>query len=431
VIAQLLDEPHRFQFAQLINILLVVLRRQGISYDDAFRNVLRFRNSLSLAFPASEVEALEVEAKAPFPWQDGAQAWQGGQARKIRITPAFIGLLGAAGTLPLHDTERLAARLSLDGDPSQHELVDVFSNRMIALFYEAWGKHRVEHGIAVRGHDRLLPMLTALAGVRPGGAGRQARAGERVKGEIAAYYAGLLGTRPVSAGTVERVLSDHFRVPVRLEQLVGGWHRIPENRRSTLGTAAPILGRGAALGARLWRHDLRARLHIGPLDERQVSEFLPGGRPARTGGDGDAFRRTEAALRGPAAAGASLHQANDLGQGYAATARLEYLPDRHSRRGPPSGCQFDAAPADVAASCRGGIKVPGDAPLACHRLGRDARPVRLGRRRFALDLVRMDQDRRHEDQLALLLARPVGLHPEVPTAPVRCHATASAMSHGG
>jgi type VI secretion system protein ImpH len=277
-----LDEPHRFQFAQLINILLGLLRRQGISYDDAFRNVLRFRNSLSLAFPASEVEALEVEPKAPLAWPDAAQAKQGGQARKIRITPAFIGLLGAAGTLPLHDTERLAARLSLDGDASQHELVDVFSNRMIALFYEAWGKYRVEHGMAVRGHDRLMPMLVALAGVRPGGgAWGRAERGARVKDETAAYYAALLGTRPVSAATVERVLSDHFCVPVRLEQFVGGWHPLPENRRSTLGAAAPILGRGAALGARLWRHDLRARLHIGPLDEAQVSEFLPGGRALR------------------------------------------------------------------------------------------------------------------------------------------------------
>ena len=278
VIVQLLDEPHRFQFAQLINILLRLLQRQGISYDDAFRNVLRFRNSLSLAFPASEVQAIQVEPKGLLVTQDAAQAMQGGKVGKIRITPAFIGLLGAAGTLPLHDTERLAARRSLDGDASQHELIDVFSNRMIALFYQAWGKYRVEHGMSVSGHDRLLPMLTALAGVRPsGGARSQAGPGARAKDETAAYYAALLGTRPVSAGTVERVLADHFGIPIQLEQFVGGWHPIPANRRSILGSATPILGGGAALGARLWRHDLRARLHIGPLDNAQVSEFLPGG----------------------------------------------------------------------------------------------------------------------------------------------------------
>lgn len=279
VIARLLDEPHRFQFAQVLNILLSHLRRQGISYDYAFREVLRFRNSSSLAFPASEVQALEVESKTAAVKQDAARALHSGEVKRIRITPAFIGLLGVSGTLPLHDTERLAARQSLDGDASQRELIDVFSNRMIGLFYEAWGKYRVEHGIGIRGHDRLLPMLLALAGVKSTGAGRPPQGtSSRGKDETAAYYAGPLRTRPVSASAVERALSEYFGVPIRLEQFVGCWDPIPENRRSTLGAASPILGLGAALGVRLWRHDLRARLHIGPLDEAQASEFLPGGR---------------------------------------------------------------------------------------------------------------------------------------------------------
>jgi type VI secretion system protein ImpH len=277
VIARLLDEPQRFRFAQLLNILLRLLRRQGVSYDAAFRDVLRFRNSLSLGFPASEVQALEVEAKAPLTASDAAHALARGEVRKIRVTPAFIGLLGANGTLPLHDTERLSDRQSLDGDRSQHELIDVFSNRMTGLFYQAWAKYRVEHGIGVRGDDNLLPMLLALAGARPSGAGRVAS----VKDETAAYYAGLLRTRPVSANTIERVLSDYFNVPVRLEQFVGCWEPIPQNRRSTFGATAPVLGMGAALGVRQWRHDLRARLHIGPLDEAQVSDFLPGGPALR------------------------------------------------------------------------------------------------------------------------------------------------------
>jgi type VI secretion system protein ImpH len=277
VIARLLDEPQRFQFAQLINILLRLLRRKGVSYEAAFRDMLRFRNSLSLAFPASEVQALEVEPKAPLTRHDAARALENGEVGKIRVTPAFIGLLGANGTLPLHDTERMSGRQSLDGDRSQHELIDVFSNRMIGLFYEAWGKYRVEHGMGAGGGDRLLPMLMALAGTRTSGVGRDAR----VKDETAAYYAGLLRTRPVSANTIERVLSDYFKVPVRLEQFAGCWEPIPPNRRSTLGAAAPVLGMGAALGVRQWRHDLRVRLHIGPLDEAQVADFLPGGPALR------------------------------------------------------------------------------------------------------------------------------------------------------
>lgn len=251
------DAPWQFEFVQLITLLLRQLRSQGVSGDRAFRDVLRFHNSLSLSFPASEVCAISIDTR------------DNGAIEKMHVTPAFIGLLGASGTLPAHDTERIAMRYALDRDTSEHALVDVFSNRVIGLFFDAWCKYRLEQTIAVQGQDRLLPLLTALAG----------KAGLEQDGsaKIRAYYAGLLGTRPVAAGTMAHILSHHFRVPIAVEQLVGAWDPIPPKRRSTLGSGAPILGYGATLGVRLWRHDLRARLRIGPLDDVQLAAFLPGG----------------------------------------------------------------------------------------------------------------------------------------------------------
>ena len=81
----------------------------------------------------------------------------------------------------------------------------------------------------------------------------------------------------MASNTIAQILSHHFGVPIAVEQLVGAWDPIPANRRSTLGSGAPVLGYGAVVGARLWRHDLRARLRIGPLDEDQLEAFLPGG----------------------------------------------------------------------------------------------------------------------------------------------------------
>lgn len=271
VIELLLDEPYRFSFTQLLNLLLRDLQRQGISYELAFREVLSFRNSLSLSFPASEVQALEVEPPAK---DDGTRR---GQPGRIRITPAFIGLLGTNGTLPLHDTERIAAHSPKGDDASQRDLLDILSNRLIGMFYHAWGKYRVEHGLDVRGQDRLLPMLRSLAGARPRPVLGVEQPGGQVKQETAAYFAGLLRARPVSASAVEQALRAYFGVPIRLEQFVGCWDRIPENRRSTLGKTKPLLGVSAVLGERLWRHDLCARLHIGPLNEAQLQGFLPGG----------------------------------------------------------------------------------------------------------------------------------------------------------
>ncbi|MFC5552307.1 type VI secretion system baseplate subunit TssG [Massilia aerilata] len=257
--------PYRYRFAQLLNILVRMLRQQGIPYTQAFSRVLRFRNSLSLAFPASEIESMQVEAE------------DGGGMPRIHITPAFIGLLGASGTLPLHDTERAAARAGLGGDESWKPFVDLFSNRVIGLFYEAWGKYRVEHGLDTRGQDDLLPLLSALGGLRPASFGA-ARSYASIPAEVAGYYAGLLRTRPIAASTVERVLGEYFGVPVRVEEFVGAWDPLPAKMRSTLGVTDPTLGFGAALGTRTWRNDLRVRLHIGPLDDETAKAFLPNGR---------------------------------------------------------------------------------------------------------------------------------------------------------
>jgi len=262
---RLLAAPYQYRFAQLLNILVRLLRRQGIPYAQAFNQVLRFRNSVSLAFPASEIESMQVESA------DDAGA------PRIHITSAFIGLLGANGTLPLHDTERAAARTGAGTDESWKPFIDLFSNRAIGLFYEAWGKYRVEHGLDTRARDDLLPRLAALGGVRTASFG-PARPFASIPAEVAAYYAGLLRTRPIAASTVERVLDEYFGVPVRVEEFVGAWDPIPDRIRSTLGVTDPTLGYGAALGARTWRNDLRVRLHIGPLDEEQAQAFLPHGR---------------------------------------------------------------------------------------------------------------------------------------------------------
>ncbi|MCB7372915.1 type VI secretion system baseplate subunit TssG, partial [Bacteroides caccae] len=56
---------------------------------------IRFENSLSLAFPGSDIEALLLEGAG-----DGEM--------RLRVRTAVMGLLGVNGALPLHYTERIA-----------------------------------------------------------------------------------------------------------------------------------------------------------------------------------------------------------------------------------------------------------------------------------------------------------------------------------
>ena len=258
LIARLLAEPQRFDFVQAVRLLLLALGERGIPERRALARHLRFANSLALAFPPSQIEAAAPDA-------DG-----------YRLTPSFMGLLGAHGALPLHVTERLLA-LPQDGQDAQaaRAFLDMFSTRMLALWYRAWQKYRVEHLVAAP-RDAFLPLLLALAGVPGGGV----FAHDGVPDTALAAFAGLLRRRPVSGAVLGRVLSSHFGVAVRVQEGIGHWDPLAPGEQAVVGANA-LLGRRALLGERSWRPDLRVRVRLGPLDRARYEHFLPGAPGAR------------------------------------------------------------------------------------------------------------------------------------------------------
>jgi type VI secretion system protein ImpH len=257
VIQHLLAEPYRYEYVQAVRILLCWLRRKNVSHAQAFGQVLRFRNSLSLSFPASEIERLSLD--------DNEQ---------LTLIPAFMRFLGVGGTLPLHHSERIAGHRLSGKDVGVSAFLDIFSHRMVALYYQAREKYRLEATLLTQATDAQRPLLTALAGVRHDALPSNGEP-DAVTQDVAAWYAGLLRCRPVSAQAVGPVLAEYCGVPVTLQQFVGGWDYLEKNRRSLLSSVNFTLARGATLGLRLWRQDRRVRLHIGPLDPAGLQRFLP------------------------------------------------------------------------------------------------------------------------------------------------------------
>lgn len=294
VIEHLFDQASQYQFRQALRLLLLWLRGQGVTYEDAFKHVLRFQNSVSLGFPASEIEALRAERTdasdaadridelepyrqaCPVSPTDGRPGLPAVPER-IALTPAFVGLLGANGSLPFHYSERIAAQQLHKKDDSARAFLDILSNRMVGLFFESWGKYRLEAKIDTRGVDPLRAMLTQLGGFK--------RAGEQPPAsgddDVDAYFAAAFRTRPVAASVVADALSDHFTLPIELEQFVGSWDILGPHRHTIMGQHSAALGYGATLGQRIWRCDLRIRLNIGPLDAAQRDRCLPYGAVAR------------------------------------------------------------------------------------------------------------------------------------------------------
>jgi len=192
-----------------------------------------FRNDPSLAFAPRDI------------------AWA--SADPLAFAPAFIGLLGASGTLPFHYTERLMMR----GDPAPMAFMDLLSARSVELYCKAWHKQRPEH-------DDFAAALLALAGA-PSGAP-----------QWMAFHAGRLRQAALPADVMAGMVSEHFSIPARVRQFEGAWDVLPEPHRWRLGCANSALGAGMALGERLWRRDTGIALCLGPLGREDFERLLPG-----------------------------------------------------------------------------------------------------------------------------------------------------------
>jgi len=288
VIERLFREPYRFEYFQAVRMLELWLRRRGKPGKGLVADYLRFQNSLSLGFPPSEVEAIVPEPRAldTSTLALGA-ALQDGSLKYLRVTPAFMGLLGAQGVLPLHYTERLAEHLAqARGEPEAEgarAFLDTFSNRSLALVYEAWRKYRLAMQYQQGGEDGFMTILLSLAGLGSKALRRRFSGSEdgAVLDESIAYFAASMRQRPASSVQLARVLSEYFGQQVVAEQFVGAWYEVPLAQQTLLGSERAVLGVGTIAGARVWQRDLRLRLVVGPLDRAGFNGFLPGGLAAR------------------------------------------------------------------------------------------------------------------------------------------------------
>jgi type VI secretion system protein ImpH len=287
LIQRLRDEPYRFEFFQAVRLLLAHHRKHSREQDlDALGQVIKFRSSISLGFPPSEIES------ADFEWQDDQEPGDGprpGAAsrvgpmvfKRVTLTPAFMGLTGPMGVMPRHYTQHVAEREIYHRDTATRAFLDIFTSRAVALFYQSWLKYRLHLQYEADQKNRFLPLVLSLAGL--GFTGTQQRLADGPGGiadESLAYYVGALRQRPQSVQWFSRVVSDYFGVECRLEQFVGQWFQLPAHELTRLGMSNCGLGTTALCGGRVWDRQSKVRLTIGPLRRAQFEDFLPHGPAA-------------------------------------------------------------------------------------------------------------------------------------------------------
>jgi len=279
LIKEIGNDAPRFRFFQAVRLLALSAPERDTA---TIPQALRFGSPLSLAFPASEILA----ANGVFDFESvtgiAAEADEEcvsestSQSAALQLTVGFMGLTGPSGVLPAAYTEALIERRNTHRDTAAHRFLDMFSHRAISLFYEAWRKHRFY--IAYESGDRggfsrnLLDLVgVGLSSLQPG----LQRAGG-IPEAFLSYFAGLLSQKPVSATNLAALLQGYLGVEAKIEQFVGQWVALPALEQTALGQRACVLGEDAFVGDRMWDRQNKVRILLGPLDDAQFADFLPG-----------------------------------------------------------------------------------------------------------------------------------------------------------
>jgi type VI secretion system protein ImpH len=269
---ELADEPERFDFFQAVRLIEGrAARHRPVtpvgSGSQAGAEAVRFKASLSSAFPTAEIE----DYAAPD-----------GPADRAELTVNFLGLSGAFGPLPTPITEMVRNRRRQRDREAEAPaaFLDIFNHRLISLMMRVRRSHRLALQAGAPDETGYAQALLALLGLgTPGLRPPATHEAERAVDRGLLHLTGLLNQRPISLHAVERAVAHHLGVAVRGEPFVGGWLALPPDQAMVLGRNGRnnSLGQTSLLGSRVWSQSTGIRLVLGPLSLAEFDSLLPTG----------------------------------------------------------------------------------------------------------------------------------------------------------
>lgn len=270
VIESLEQHPEQYDFFQAVRLLQLSLREAShVDPESTLGEEISFFSSLSMAFPAGEIEALRV--KKPV-IDEGFITSKSLSCKRYRLCPTMIGLTGPMGALPVVYTQGLSAQVTIKQDSAAASFLDLFNNRLISLFFKAATRYSLPLQYEIKGRHAYLDHLHALAGYTP------TPSSEPTIDEAFAQFGGLIQGQQVSGESLRQVLSSYLNELVSVDQFIPEWFEIPEDQRTCLGGNFAQLGQTTFCGARVQQVDNRIRLNIGPLSQETYDAMLPNGK---------------------------------------------------------------------------------------------------------------------------------------------------------
>lgn len=257
----LFDRCYEFDFHQAVKILSFIYPNHDPLWDGGTDRgeMVSFTSRIAYAYSPSDIYALECTDKKGPP---------------VRMTVNFMGLAGAVGPLPTALTDQIVDRLK-QSDTAARDFLDIFNHRLLSLFHGIHQKYTIGVGRQDPSDTVLGRCLGDVVGI--GVHAQQNRLG--VKDRSLLKYGGVFWTRTRSCHGLGTILSDYFSIPVKSQDLEGGWTPLPKDSQTILTpqNQNTVLGETATLGRRTWDQTRFVRLRLGPLTWGQFQSFLPGG----------------------------------------------------------------------------------------------------------------------------------------------------------
>ncbi len=234
--------------------------------------------------PHLEAVRFSTVQRLVFPETDIAHIKQikTGKSDKWEIQISFMGLTGPSGVLPYHYSELVNER-SKQKDYALKTFFDYFNHRSISLFYQASVKYNYPIEFERRNknlrniNDTFTNALLSLCGL-----GTEKLRNRMLVNDLSiAYYSGLFSQTTRTKYGLKSILSDYFKVTIKIEEVTGGWCRLIDESRTCLpgifnkkGTNTQ-LGKTTILGSFANIAQSKFSIHIGPVPYSQINDFSP------------------------------------------------------------------------------------------------------------------------------------------------------------
>jgi len=259
-LVDLANDPYKFGFYEALRQFECLYKnnpRFGYSArpkDDP----VKLGQSPSLQFAASTLDSFTREGNQP-----------------ARLKVLFFGVFGPNGPLPLHLTEYARNRIRNAKDPVFADFADMFHHRLLCLFYRAWADKEPTVQLDRPEKDKFLLYVGSLLGLGD----LSLRQRDAICDHTKLHFAAHLGCHTHHSEGLKSILSDYFKVTVKIHEFIGEWLDIPEDSYCYLNGVESTgqLGISTVIGVKSWQCQHKFRIVMGPLALEEYENLLPTG----------------------------------------------------------------------------------------------------------------------------------------------------------